>query len=388
MKDYKIDAFDTEELQKWFDISKSEKSIQIIWLKDFIFQLSSSDKEKFYVYENILHQEFPYVLEEKNKKYIDEFWELYSEEELRTSQWLYTDWREDVDEEGNITVNTFNFPNFRELSVDYYDISSGNMKKVTTANKNCITYIADTDLTVLVNKRSEGIYHFLKELWVEISSYSGTTETRRQIDSANWAINEYGFIFAIPNKEKFINHCIGLLEVKLQNSDSHFAVQKRQELLMNEIEMLNKKYWTLWKDICVTNKNKTKEFETILILLFLKGKINIPKFRSWKKEYYLDILEYWKDTGIYFDKSNWDIFLNGEKLWTLPINNREFKFFEFLYENIWQFKTHKEVKEAIIWQDRISWTLGNYLSGVKKNLPDTIKDLIQSPSGWYMIKKI
>lgn len=390
MKNYKIDAFDAEELQKWFDISKSEKSLLMHGLENIIFQIVSSNLSTFYIYENAYDKEWFILLLNKKQKYIDEFWMLYSEEELSTQQYLYEQWREYEDEDWNILVEKFEFPEYKEIVIDWYDYSSGIEIPIEEVEDKSHSnpYLSGSDLEIYSNKKVEELYNFLKYLGVEILWYSGFIEPRRQVDCASWAINEFGFIFTIPNKEEFIEHNINLLEDKLQNSKSRFAVQKRQELLMDEIQALNEKYGTQWKNICITNKSKTEDFETILILLYLKGKTNIPKFRSWEKEYYLDILEYWKDVGIYFDNSNWDVFLNGEKLWALLMNNREFKFFEFLYENIWQFKTHQEVKEAIIWKDQISITLGNYLSGVKKNLPDTIKDLIQSPSGWYMIKKI
>lgn len=387
MKDYKIDAFDVEELQKWFDVSQSEKSILFWELENIIFQIISSGISTFYIYENFYDKEWFILLINEKKKYIDTFWKLYSAEELVDEKWMCEQWREYEDEEGNILVEKFEFPDYKEINIEVEEQTgvSLNTGKVET---DTFIYFSDSDLEILSSSKVEKIYNFIRELWVEIIGYSGVIAPQKQVLLASGALNEYGFICTIPNNEEFIQHCIVLLEEKVRKGEKRYAVERLEELLMEKILKLDGKYWTQWKNIYVKNDNKSKLFDTLLILLYLKWKIDVEKFHSWKEEYTIDILEYWKDIGIYFDSKNGDVFVDGEKIGSLPINNREYKMFKFLYENIWEYMAHKEVKEAIIWGDRISGTVWNYLSGIKKNLPNKIKDLIHSPSGGYMIKKI
>jgi len=107
-----------------------------------------------------------------------------------------------------------------------------------------------------------------------------------------------------------------------------------------------------------------------------------------QNNYLVDVRDYGKEKWIYFDEESWEVFLNWEKLWTLPIHNNEFTFFQFLYNNIWKYKTHLEIKEAIIGKNQISLTNGRYLAGIKKVLPNKIKELIKSPPKGYQIEKI
>ena len=390
MKDYKIDAFNVEELQKGFDISKSETSLLMQWLENIIFQIVSSDLSTFYIYENFYDKEWFMLLINNKQKYIDTFWATYSEQELSTEQYLYEQWREYEDEAWNILVERVEFPEYKEIQIDWYDYSSGvevPIKKVV--NKSYSNpYFWKDDLEIFSNKKVEKLYNFLKHLWVEILWYSGFTEPRRQVDSASGALNEFGFTFTIKNKERFIGHCIALLEDKLQNTKSPFAVQKRQELLMDDIQALNEKYGTQWKNISIKNKNKTIEFETILILLHLKGKINIPNFYNWKEEYSLDILEYWKDRGIYFNEKNGEVFKNGIKLWSINLWTNPYRLFKYLYNNIWIPKTYEEIRLEGIWNKQISGEEWQYIHWIKKQLPNKeIKDVIEASNWQYIIRK-
>ena len=87
---------------------------------------------------------------------------------------------------------------------------------------------------------------------------------------------------------------------------------------------------------------------------------------------------------IFFDKKNWDVYVDNTLIWNINIDTREYKLFEHLYINRWNFITHEEMKLNID-SKRKEKIASAYCSDIKRLLPDKIKQLIKSPKWWYLI---
>jgi len=181
---------------------------------------------------------------------------------------------------------------------------------------------------------------------------------------------------------------------------------KRYFLFRNYINRNTWIDWISWVDLFSLIENlKKKYFNNKQI----QHEIEILWFTGWVPKTYrfywyenLDIwstiLFYWTDlykallqyinadTGIFFNNINWEVTLNGELLGNINLNTQQYSFFKFLYDNIGTPKNHQEIKEHIIWDNRISKTSESFNTDIKRRIDKPIRDLV-SPHNWgYMIK--
>lgn len=89
--------------------------------------------------------------------------------------------------------------------------------------------------------------------------------------------------------------------------------------------------------------------------------------------------------GLKFSKASWDIHLGESFIWNLIPGNRDFKFFEYLYDNKGDYVSHDDLKNYIMGSGRISGTLSAYCSDIKAKMKEEIKCLIQGKKWWYRI---
>lgn len=89
---------------------------------------------------------------------------------------------------------------------------------------------------------------------------------------------------------------------------------------------------------------------------------------------------------LYLNEDNWEVLKNWKSLGYITKWNKEFLFFKFLIDNIWEYKTHREIREYLHSKDikSLDW---QYLSWIKKRLPLNIKNLISASKWCYVIKK-
>lgn len=86
-----------------------------------------------------------------------------------------------------------------------------------------------------------------------------------------------------------------------------------------------------------------------------------------------------------FNEENWDVFLNNKLIWNIPCNNREYKFFQFLFINKWTYKSHGDIMDYVTWYEQKSKRAQSFCSDIKRLLKKDIKDLIQSWKWEYRI---
>jgi len=159
----------------------------------------------------------------------------------------------------------------------------------------------------------------------------------------------------------------------IKASDIKQCIEKLEKEKKNYKEILIslKEYWFDIKEVkkdYIFNNNNTIQIRALIIIFW--------------KELYNKLLKKWT----YLNKDNGKVYYNWEYRWIINLNTNKFKLFEYLYDNIWIFKTHLEIKKEWIWTKIISGTDQQYISGIKKDLEEPIKKLIEAQSHGYIIK--
>lgn len=96
--------------------------------------------------------------------------------------------------------------------------------------------------------------------------------------------------------------------------------------------------------------------------------------------------DFTKKEWLYFNDKSWDVILDWNIVWSIPLETQPYHFFKFLYDNRWEVKLHKEIKEYIKWKDSIQKWNDEFCRNIKNELPNKeIKKLIKSSKGWYRI---
>jgi len=377
MKNFKINLFDDKKLNKKYDISIIEEYINYSNIEKLIYSIYNTDKEYInlsylFYYQELLHLTNSYDYKDTTDdyfktKYIDEFWCLLSENKLSTLVSFSEEAWEEI--------------KYREIEFDIQEISW----KSINSGKEEISYISelsDKDLKVYLNKKSEEVFQELDILWLNQIWFSGLIEPSEELKE-EWVYEEFNFIIKINNRKLFIENSIKYLE---SLNKTEYRISKLKELAIKKIKETDEKFWKDWSNIPI--KIKTKSSQITLLILQLEWIIHINKFNILDKKVYVDILNYWINEWIYLNKNNGDVFIDWNKIWSIKINTQDFTFFEFLYNNYWIYKTHKEIKEHIIWTQHINNTNWNFLSVIKRRLDNPIKKLISSPNWWYILKTL
>lgn len=163
--------------------------------------------------------------------------------------------------------------------------------------------------------------------------------------------------------------------------------------------------WISWDDIRKEIKELEKihnDYKLVLYLLsqygFEENKITQNQdyqfYNNNELQIFTLLLIYWKglfnkinernNENINFNTQNWEVYQNWNLLWVITLNTMEYKFFNYLYKNKWIAKTHQEIFDEIK-KDRTEKLINNYLTDVKRRLPEEIRVIIKAPKGQYLL---
>lgn len=104
----------------------------------------------------------------------------------------------------------------------------------------------------------------------------------------------------------------------------------------------------------------------------------------------LNFNQEFKDISVDFNQSiefneNWDVIVNNKIIWNISPNNREFKFFYFLFINKWFFKNHADIMKYVTWGETKEKPADQFCSDIKRLLPKNIRALVKSSKWSYRI---
>ncbi|MFK7779777.1 MAG: hypothetical protein QM490_01405 [Candidatus Gracilibacteria bacterium] len=368
MENFKISFFNDKELIK--DYSKKDISNNIIFysMEELIFELYNSKENTIKIIDKLYEREI--LLVAQNKDYITPDGYFYNAEDISILDKNFT---EKVDDEGNIHYTDTTVTNYRGLE-----------KIINKIND--LTYLSIKDTEIYLNNKIEKLYDLLDYLGLKIIAFSGINEPKRQIDLADGVQNIYSFIIDIQDKNKFNKSAIEAIEDNIKVKG--FVIKKLKENLLNKILELDEKYGTEGKNIYIKNENKTSNFRLLLILLNLDNKISIKEYSNNKDEFYINIVEYGKENGVFFDKNNGDVFDNGKKIGNIKPSTQEYKLFKYLYENANTLKTYNEINTYINGDFKTIKFPRDYLQDIKNRIKyKSIKKIIKNvQKKGYMIE--
>jgi hypothetical protein len=91
------------------------------------------------------------------------------------------------------------------------------------------------------------------------------------------------------------------------------------------------------------------------------------------------------DSSIKLNNNNWNIIVEWNIIWTINLDNLPWKFFKYLFDYKWIYRSHEDIINEINPWTR-SKTYGAQCSEIKSDLSKSIKNLIKSKKWYYIIK--
>ncbi len=173
-------------------------------------------------------------------------------------------------------------------------------------------------------------------------------------------------------------------------------LEKTIDIIKEKSEVFNNNFI----QVSVEHSDKSLDVLTSLIYLDFFGFIDIHSIENYRDDkmftFKLEdkLLKMIKQkqlkfiTKLWFDIDSWAIEINWSEICKLWMYTREYYFFKILYENYWQPVKYEQICEYLTedkeWFSSIDTKLSNpisqpsYLASLKKDLPEAIKQYIQS----------
>ncbi len=380
MRDFKIDAFNEENLKQIFrkikqieDPKKTEDDSYNDTEEELKRKcLNNKNKSKVFfennfnlVYEAIKSEweHLDILFQFPSKNHEESYASSWSSHKYITSCWLLC------------TKTEKEILETHHESDIYYESIEGN------GIQNYVFQRINKDENTYIRTRVEKDFRRLSEMWFTILGYSWIKFFSDK-NNPVFILKSYTFIVKNSSKEVLNWKIKKYLEKKYKEIKKTPTLEKWKQLIFKVIKESSTEDET--KNLPVHNEDNIKGFHILILLLHLEEEIYIKEY--WES-YIVDLLKNIESDWLYFNSSSWEVYNNWKKLWGISLNTKECKLFSYLYNDKWVFKTHIEIKEEWLWTSHISWTDWQYLAAIKKKLPQNIKDLIEAPSWWYIIKE-
>jgi hypothetical protein len=210
------------------------------------------------------------------------------------------------------------------------------------------------------------------------------------------------FAYIYDNKilNRYIENYLRLWWNEKLIAEWNYILPNRQISYFSDLLIKNiNNYWDVFEYSIGTN-SQIDEITLILyfniqdyieITWFNEGPVNIPYIWYQPIKFKIKVLQKFYDTftrreWLFFDEKKWDVILDWDSIWNIPLDTQPYYFFQFLYNDRGNIKSHKKIKEHIKGKEKIEKWDSYFCSNVKGDLPNKkIKDLIKSPKGWYRI---
>lgn len=239
---------------------------------------------------------------------------------------------------------------WEELFKKYIWKNGVNCDKIIIAQQNFVTRINENIFLVLIDKLWQLKYD---EIVIEICKKLPFDSTNNEIRFKNYLIWWYSY--------KSLNI--------LTNNDYYQTIK-----ILNLLKNINFNIYNFDLEKLIDQcYNDTFQSDGV----DLKWNIRTEKNPMDNQKY--------SDLWLLFNKLNWDVKLNWEYLWTVTVWNKEYDFFEYLYDNKWIPKDHSEIMKYLKEDEKIEKTKWSYLSDIKRRLPVKVRSQIQSPKWKYYI---
>lgn len=368
MKDYKINALNDKELFKNYISNENIANMEIYCKLELIYNLYNYETQNFI----ILNKSY----DKNNQKDI---------ENGLLSKYIAS---EDIEELSNKDIFiTWEWELCNKECIDIWEY------QIETSKKNDIwkeeakndlkykNYDNKSDFKeIILKKELEEYYKKLKLIWLKIIWVDLTSENK------DYYILSYLIQFNNSYKNTFIINAIKYLETKIDNKWP--VLSKLWSNLLDEIVKENENQWREWNGIYIKWWWEDKFISLLYLLLLWKIELSMV---SWlnsiiQDNYRIDIIDYWKEEWIYFNENNWEVFKDWVKLWKMKLWKNPYKFFKFLYDNIWVHKTNKEIVKEGIGNNSVE-SDNQYITWIKKDLEEPIKNIIEAWNWWYIIRK-
>lgn len=203
-----------------------------------------------------------------------------------------------------------------------------------------------------------------------------------------------------------------LLEAEFEEKFNLITDQIKFISVLNSLYSLNPPYfYTYWDtgDIVEFDDKKVKslkykitshnsnvlhgnnQIDTEAMLDILNIETNISSLiTTYKEEIKIIQGEVFPSTNawLFFDPASWEVAIDGKVIWMLQNNTHPYYFFQILYERINKNVSYQEIIDQIPSIDEKRKSIGEkagFCSNIKRQLPETVKELILSSKGHYKL---
>jgi len=272
MKDYKIDAFDTEELYKTYQSLITDNIKWDTEIVDNHYNLCSNTK-----------------VGQLNQLIFN----IYN---LKPSEHIILSTIEDMFFQSMIEDEVLNDPN--DPAENYDDIYI--LENWVLCSWRCISFTAscmsdkqlnefkykkyNREYSIILDKQKEELYLLLKNIWLEVVwiSWCLSPSLEKDEEPDGETYTNYLVKYSENDKENFIKKSISYLEEHIKKRIKWPTIKKLKNNLLQDISKLDNEYGTEWKNIYLKDIDKD-----VLLLLHIESRIQILDFSS-KKEFYIN----------------------------------------------------------------------------------------------------